>query len=116
MSVRVTDAAVAAAVEEAGWGWDVDSPDAPPYSPQETMREILDAAAPHLVVDEDPVPVVDAPPNAHFVGARGGLVTVGVPFVFGTHKQALAHAAWLVALADPGGDEFAPVLAAVRRT
>jgi hypothetical protein len=51
--VRVTDEAVAAAVEEAGWEWQAgpDENGAIIPSPAECMRPILEAATSHLVDD-----------------------------------------------------------------
>lgn len=51
--IRVTDAAVAAAIEAAGWQW-TSEPDEDGFtlpSPQECVRPILEAAAPHMTVD-----------------------------------------------------------------
>jgi hypothetical protein len=58
---------------------------------------------------------IDAP-NAQLAGRDGlGKIRVALPSVVMTRQQALAHAAWLVALADDS-DEFAAYLAAVRNT
>lgn len=54
------------------------------------------------------------PANKQLVGRDGyGRVVVTLPSVVMTRQEALAHAAWLVALADDD-DEFAAYLAAVR--
>lgn len=56
------------------------------------------------------------PTNAQFVGRNGlGQVTVTFPRAVMTREEALAHAAWLVSVADDD-DEFAAYLAAVRST
>jgi hypothetical protein len=56
-------------------------------------------------------------PNAQFVGGNGyGQVIVTMPRPVMTREEALAHAAWLAAIADPGGEEFPRYLAAVRST
>jgi hypothetical protein len=56
-------------------------------------------------------------PNAQFVGGNGlGQVVVTMPRNVMTRAEALAHAAWLVSIADPGGEDFARYLAAVRST
>lgn len=52
--------------------------------------------------------------NAQLVGGTGDHVTVRMPRNVMTRREALAHAAWLVALADPLGDEFPAVLEAVQ--
>lgn len=50
--IRVTDEAVAAAVEAAGWDWPVRDDDAVPLpAPAAVMRPILEAAAEHMVID-----------------------------------------------------------------
>ena len=55
------------------------------------------------------------PANIQFVGWQGGEIVVMMPRARMTRQQALAHAAWLVALADDD-DEFAEYLEAVRST
>lgn len=58
-------------------------------------------------------PAID-PANAQYVGRNGrGEISVAMPRSLMTRQQALAHAAWLVTLADDD-DEFAAYLAAVR--
>lgn len=58
-------------------------------------------------------PAID-PANAQFVGRNGAdQIVVTFPRALMTRQQALAHAAWLVTLADDD-DEFAAYLAAVR--
>lgn len=52
-AIRITDDAVAAACKEAGWDWPTD-PSGTVRSPQECMRSILQAAAPHLVDERVP--------------------------------------------------------------
>jgi hypothetical protein len=55
--------------------------------------------------------------NDQFVGGRGdGLIVVMAPKARMTRAEALRHAAWLVLVADPLGEEFARVLKAVRGT
>lgn len=54
--------------------------------------------------------------NLQFVGRDGfGEIVIVMPRARMTRQQALAHAAWLVAVADDD-DEFAEYLAAVRST
>ena len=48
--------------------------------------------------------------------ATGDEVTVIRPRAHMTIKQALVHAAWIVTLADPSGEEFKKALAAVQDT
>ncbi len=53
--------------------------------------------------------------NSQIVGAAGdGTVTVTWPRARMTRQEALVHAAWLVMVADPLGDEFADVMAQVQ--
>jgi hypothetical protein len=52
--------------------------------------------------------------NRQLVGVRGDLITVMFPQQTMSKSSALVHAAYLVLLADPGGEEFARVLKAVR--
>lgn len=62
------------------------------------------------------LPIANFPPEGFIVGGRGDKIAV---MAFGrevSREQALNLAAWLVALADPGGDEFERYLAAVRNT
>lgn len=55
--------------------------------------------------------------NDHFVGVNGfGLVIAAPPVVPMDRDEALRLAAWLVALADPGGTRFEEILAAVLAT
>jgi hypothetical protein len=55
--------------------------------------------------------------NSQFVGINGaGLVTVMMPKGGMTRAEALRHAAWLAAVADPSGEDFERVLKAVRGT
>jgi hypothetical protein len=55
--------------------------------------------------------------NDQYVGGRGdGLIVVMAPKARMTRAEALRHAAWLVLVADPMGEEFARVLSAVRST
>jgi hypothetical protein len=57
---------------------------------------------------------VNTPDNAQYVGRNAlGQVSVMMPRTVMTREEALAHAAWLVTLADDD-DEFAAYLAAVR--
>jgi hypothetical protein len=53
--------------------------------------------------------------NAQCAGVRGDVIVVAFPKTHMTKREALTHAAWLVALADDG-DEFPAVLAAIRQT
>jgi hypothetical protein len=55
--------------------------------------------------------------NDQLVGdTAGGNITVQMPKNLMTRAEALRHAAWIVALADPLEEEFPAVLAAVRST
>jgi len=55
--------------------------------------------------------------NVQFVVGNGlGQVLVQAPRHVMTRAEALEHAAWLVAIADPDGTEFDRYLAAVRST
>jgi hypothetical protein len=54
--------------------------------------------------------------NDQFVGAQGDHVVVMMPRARMTRAEAIRHAAWLALIADPLGDEFERVLAAVRST
>jgi len=70
------------------------------------------------VSDTRDLPVADVPaaplPNSQFVGRNGhGQVSILMPRVLMSRREALAHAAWLVAIADDN-DEFPAYLAAVR--
>ncbi len=49
-------------------------------------------------------------------GEAGAIITVALPRHTMTRAEAIRHAAWIVALADPNGEEFAKVLEAVKRT
>lgn len=87
-----------------------------------TVRCHRELSATHPEVTEGdtptpaPGPLPDAP-NAQFVGGNSaGQVFVTAPRASMTRAQALAHAAWLVSVADPGGEEFTRYLAAVRST
>lgn len=64
----------------------------------------------------DTLPIGNLPPEGFMVGARGDSIAI---MSFGkelTKSQALNLAAWLVALADPGGEEFEKYLTAVCNT
>lgn len=52
--------------------------------------------------------------NWQGVGTQGDTVVVAPPKRRMTRQEALAHAAWLVSVADPLGDDFAGVLAKVQ--
>lgn len=53
-------------------------------------------------------------PNAQFVGRNGyGQVSILMPRTLMSRREALAHAAWLVSVADDDG-EFPAYLTAVR--
>lgn len=55
--------------------------------------------------------------NDHFVGVNDFGVVVAMPPVAPMAvDEALRLAAWLVAVADPGGDRFQQILTAVRST
>lgn len=55
--------------------------------------------------------------NDCLVGARGGrIVMMAPPYAPMSKERALRLAAWLVVIADPGGEKFAKVLAAVKST
>jgi hypothetical protein len=54
--------------------------------------------------------------NDQFVGAQGDHVVVMMPRARMTRAEALRQAAWLALVADPLGDEFERVLAAIRST
>jgi len=56
--------------------------------------------------DNSELPIGNLPPDGFMVGARGDMIAI---MAFGkelTRDQALNLAAWLVALADPGGERF----------
>jgi hypothetical protein len=53
--------------------------------------------------------------NHQLVGVLGDEIVVMLPWKRMTKPEALAHAAWLVALADDA-DEFDDILAAVQNT
>jgi len=70
------------------------------------------------VADTRRLPAIPAGPlpNSLFVGRDGyGQVHVLIPRAVMSRREALAHAAWLVAIADDN-DEFPAYLAAVRRS
>jgi hypothetical protein len=72
------------------------------------------------VSDTRDLPVADVPaaplPNSQFVGRNEhGQISVLMPRMFMSRREALAHAAWLVRTADDN-DEFPTYLAAVRST
>ncbi len=54
-----------------------------------------------------------APPNKHAVGARGADIVILIPPTRLSRDDALAFAAWIVAIADPAGDDFAKKLAEI---
>ena len=59
-----------------------------------------------LGADRAVLPIGNVPPDGFMVGARGDKIAI---LAFGrelTREQALNLSAWLVALADPGGEEF----------
>jgi len=95
--------------------------------PLGTLERLLDragaeqAAIPARDVEPSPEGAID-PFNKFMVGVNGhGTVTIGNPHVAYTRDEALLLAAWLIALADPGGcnatdrDRIYAILAAVRR-
>lgn len=62
------------------------------------------------------LPIGNLPPDGFMVGARGDKIAI---MAFGrelTKQQALNLAGWLVALADPGGEEFKKYLDAICNT
>ena len=62
------------------------------------------------------LPIANLPPEGFMVGGRGDKIVIMAFSREITREQVLNLAAWLVALADPGGDEFEKYLAAVRNT
>lgn len=54
------------------------------------------------------------PFNKYMVGAMGERIVIAKHPGSMSHEEALLLAAWLVALADPGGDKFMDYLNAVR--
>lgn len=79
--------------------------------PSAVPPEVTEAGRPAA-----PEPLPDAF-NAQAVGVNGlGQVTVLLPRHVMSHEEALVHAAWIVALADPAGEDFPRYLAAVRST
>lgn len=61
--------------------------------------------------------------NVQLVGSRAGNVVIVLPRVIMTRREALVHAAWLVAVAETfdgegedAGEDFAKFLEAVRNT
>ncbi len=52
--------------------------------------------------------------NHQLVSRIGDHVIVQMPKSYMSRAEALAHAAWLASIADPVGDDFAEVLAAVQ--
>lgn len=54
--------------------------------------------------------------NRQMVGVRGDKIVVTLPRLEMTREEALVHAAWIAALADPTGSDFQATLAAVRST
>ena len=54
--------------------------------------------------------------NSQLAGILGDGISVMFPKTEMTKSEALRHAAWLVALADPLDEEFPAVLEAVRAT
>ena len=55
--------------------------------------------------------------NRQLVGVRAGRISVQAPASTMTADQALVHAAWLVALAEPvASEKFVEVLRAVKNT
>lgn len=52
--------------------------------------------------------------NSQLVGGNASGIVVRYPKMLMTREEALRHAAWLVAVADPDGGEFEQVLNAVR--
>jgi len=55
--------------------------------------------------------------NRHLVGMQGGKIVIMSPPLGGmTKEQALVLAAWIVAVADPRGEDFQKVLDAVIST
>ncbi len=68
-----------------------------------------------MPIDESLATVIDVP-NDQFVGMAGDHVIVMRPKQRMTKREALVHAAWLVALAEDEPGEFARILEAVRNT
>ena len=62
------------------------------------------------------LPIDNLPPNGFMVGGNGGKIVIVAFRQELTREQALNLAAWLVAIADPVGDEFQKYLTAVRNT
>lgn len=71
------------------------------------------------MADTRDLPAAEVPaaplPNSQFVGRIGGVVSILIARTLMSRREALAHAAWLVAIADDN-DEFPAYLAAVRRS
>lgn len=62
------------------------------------------------------LPIDNFPPHGFMVGAHGDKIAI---MAFGrelTREQALNLAGWLVAMADPLGDDAAKYLEAIRNT
>jgi hypothetical protein len=57
-------------------------------------------------MSESPLPIGNLPPEGFMVGGRGDKIAIMILGREVTKPQALNLAAWLVALADPGGEEF----------
>ena len=54
--------------------------------------------------------------NVQFVGVRGDDITVMFPHPIMSRRDALVHAAWLVAAAERDDGEFDAILRAVKST
>jgi hypothetical protein len=64
----------------------------------------------------DELPIGNLPPDGFMVGARGDKIAIIAMGREITKDQALNLAAWLVALADPGGERFTQFHKAVCNT
>lgn len=82
------------------------------------VRAVVDGTSPHswpIIEQVTPVPIDTA--NDFLFGINGaGIIAPTLPVGPMDRGRALRAAAWLACIADPGGDEFAAVLEAVRST
>lgn len=62
------------------------------------------------------LPISNMPPEGFMVGARGDKIAILALGRELTREQAMNLAGWLVALADPCGDEFTKYIEAIRNT
>ena len=62
------------------------------------------------------LPIGNLPPEGFVVGCRGDKIAIMALGCELTREQALNLAGWLVALVDPGGDEFQKYLTAICKT